>query len=184
MDQCKANFPLYANINTVKTTGLWLKTFQNTPDDVMQTAVNLCLLSCKSFPTVADIRGAIDELKRELNTQPNTRILPPRTRRVVMDIVNALEMLKTGKTKELLASMDVTDVYEYTKSQFPDVTEDFVRRNYNRLLETMESNARCFGCQHTDGKCDTAGYYIVSRIMKDGSVKNEYQRCGKGRAAS
>lgn len=175
---CKANFPLCFGIDTKGTTGLWLYSFQQTPDDVFETAVRLALLTCKSFPTVAEIRRAIDELRQEVSTQPKPAVLP-RSRKVNPVVVRALELAKQGKVKELIASVDVSDLMEFARYSFPGISEQSVLRNLNELLTAKEDSERCFACRYQPGQCLTNGYYIKPRMMPDGWIKNEYAKCEK-----
>lgn len=183
IELCKANFPLCSGIDTKGTTGLWLSSFQQTPDDVFETAIRLVLLTCKSFPTVAEIRRAIDELRQELNTQPKPTLIA-RSRKVNPATVAALEQAKQGKVKELIANVDVQELLEFARLKFPDISEQTVKANFNELLAAKEDSDRCFACRYQPGQCLTNGYYIKPRMMPEGWVKNEYAVCGKKREVS
>lgn len=175
---CKANFPLYLGIDTKETTGLWLVSFQKTADDVFETAIRLCMLKCKSFPTVADIKSAIDELRHEVKTQQQPPMIA-RSRRVDPNIMRALDLAKQGKTKELLAGFDVSDLLSFAKTKFPDISESTVRRNFNEILAAKESGEQCFACRYQPNQCLTNGFYVDMKLQPNGWIKNEYVRCPK-----
>lgn len=180
---CQANFPLCSTINTVQTTGLWLQLFKNTADDVFETAVRLSLLTCKTFPTVADIRKAIDELRQEINSQPKPAMIA-RSRKVNPATAAALQQASEGKAKELISSVDVSDLMDFARCKFPNISEQAVRNNLNEILAAKEDADRCFVCRYQPGQCMTNGYFIKPLMMPNGWVKNEYAKCLKKREVS
>ena len=115
---CKANFPLSSGIDTKGTTGLWLSSFQQTPDDVFETVIRLTLLSCKSFPTVAEIRRAIDELRQEVNTQPKPRAIS-RSKKAEPKILLEMAQAKNGMAKEVVANIDISELMAFARYKLP-----------------------------------------------------------------
>jgi hypothetical protein len=148
-------------------------------DGLMETAVRLCWLKCKFFPTPAEITESIKELINEEQTQPELQYLPKKAKWMSKAASKAAEIVREGKAKELLDSLDYSELCEYAKQYFPEISLELVKKNSNEIQYCMEENNRCHGCQHTDGKCHNAGCYPVLRLDKNGWMDWEMRMCGK-----
>lgn len=156
-----------------------MATFKNHSDDLMETAIHLVIMSCRTWPTVADINNAVDELQRDIRMEPQLQRLPSRSDFSSPLAQKVFEVIKNDKAKEYLAQVDISPVKKYALTKFPDMTDDTIRRNYNELHTAMTSLEKCRGCQWQNGKCDTNGFYIVPMIAVNGWVKTEYAMCPK-----
>jgi hypothetical protein len=163
--------------------GLWLKMFGNVADDVMETAIRYCLLSCKKFPTVADIKSAISEINRDLSYQSKPQLEAPRAKWMSKAASKAAAIVRESRAKEFLDRLDYSDLHIYAKQYFPDIAIDIVKENSNVVQYCMEENNRCTGCQWTDGRCHSDGYYPVPVLNKNGSISWEMKMCGKKASA-
>ena len=174
-----ANYP-DSRIDEKKTMALWLDVFRDASDDLMETAVRMCVLSCKKFPTVADIKQAIAEWYHEASLQTGAAALPhPRSRQTSPAADRAFTAIRSGQAKEYAENLYDKDVFEWIKCKMPDITDESIRRNYPEIQYAYESNVRCLGCRWHNGGCDTQGFYAVPLMMTGGFVKNEMARCSK-----
>lgn len=181
--QCKANFPTEFSFDTTGTMGLWLKMFGNIADDVMETAIRLCLLSCKKFPTVADIKGAINEINRDLSYQSKPHLEQPSAKWMSKAASKAAAIVREGKAKEFFDRLDYSDLHIFAKQYFPEIGIETVKENSNEIQYCMEENNRCLGCQWNDGNCHNSGFYPALVINKNGWISWEMKMCGKKASA-
>lgn len=179
MDMITANFPLQKNIDITKTAALWMATFRNQPDDVMETAIMLVLSSNKHWPTIADVNSAISELQREIRSEPQLQYLPSRSDWTSPIAAKAMAMVKSGQSKQYLDEVDITTVRDYAKTKFFEISDDSIRRNYNELHTAMSYEERCKNCMWDSGECDTAGFYVVPAMRPDGLITTDYTMCTK-----
>lgn len=145
--------------------------------------MRLCLLNCKSFPTVADIKGAIRELAFDRQTEPKPRLEAPRSRKVSPVAKKVFDAIRQGKGEDLFNSFDRSHVTGYAKAVFTEISDETISRNYNELAFAYEMSERCRGCMWNSGQCDTSGYFVVPVMCSNGWVKVEYRRCKKGETA-
>jgi len=183
MEMCTANFPLQRNIDVVRTAALWMDTFRDRPDDIMETAVRLCLLNCKTFPTVADIQAAINELLAEQRYEQRKQLPPARSRWMSPAAQKAFDAVRNDLAKRFIAELDVSDVASYAREKFPDISEAMMRRNYAELLTAMQSVEMCRGCMWQTAQCPSAGVYYEPVMLPSGYVKLEAVLCNKKKAA-
>jgi len=153
--------------------------FRNTDDGLMETAIRLTLMTCKRFPTIADIKQAIDEINRDQRTEPKLARLPQNPHWSSPESKKAFAAMRTGREKEFLAAIDYTKLLEWARLTWPEISMETVKRNANELQYVMEETSRCFGCQYTDGKCHNNGYYPALCLEKDGWMHEEMKMCGK-----
>ena len=86
---------------------------------MMQTAMNLVILSCKYFPNVADIQVAINELRADLRYQTEPKRLPGYydTERAKATIRKVIDMIRSGnipKAEFILDIKNMPEVYSLT----------------------------------------------------------------------
>lgn len=175
---CATNYDSYGK--DLKLLGIqWMEKFQNEPDDLMETAVISCIDYCKKFPTIADIKEAIRDLQYDSSTQPKQLAYEvKRNESLHQKIID----MATGKTdtKEYLASIDVTDLWEYAKQYFHDITEKTVRDNIPELYQGQESQDACFACRiNSVNDCYNQGFVVKHWMYKTGRIKNEMLKCQK-----
>jgi hypothetical protein len=160
------------------TIDLWMGLFGTKDDGLMETALRSCYLSCKFWPTPADITEAIKDLQYVEQTKPKQLAWDvKRTGSLHQKIMD----MATGKTdtKEYLASVDISEMKQYAKVFFPDISDELVLKNYPEFAHGMESQAMCFACRVDKSVCITGGYQVRHWINKDGTVKNEMKKCEK-----
>ena len=175
-----ANYPS-ARIDEKAMVALWLDIFRRESDDVMDMAIRMCLLSCKHPPAIADIKQAITEWHQK--AARNTSALPPaRSRQKSPAAEKAFSLVKSGQAQAYMDAYYNRDVWEWIRTKMPDLSDESIRRNYCEVADAYESQSRCLGCQHRDGKCDTSGYYAVPLMDPGGWIRIEMARCAKGRA--
>jgi superfamily II helicase len=148
----------------------------------METAINLCLLSCKSFPTVADIRQAIDELRRESKTEPVLQKLPSRSRWTSPAAQAAFTTVKSNKANEHMQGLEITDLLKFAKGIFSEISESTVRKYLPEFMLAQESADMCNRCMWDKKQCVNNGFKATLRISKFGIVDNVMIPCAKNRA--
>lgn len=152
--------------------------FGNKDDGLMETAVRLCWLNYKYFPTPAEITQSIKDLQYEEQTKPKQLSWEvKRTNSLHQKIMD----MATGKTdtKEYLSKVDISEIRQYAKVFFPDISDVLVLKNYPEFAHGMESQAMCFACRIDKSACITGGYQVTHWLYKDGTVKNEMKKCEK-----
>lgn len=174
---CTANYPSYGESNESKGM-LWMQTFQKEPDDLMQTAIISCMSICKKFPTVADIKEAIRDLRYEEQSKPKQLAYEVKRddtlHKKIMDMASG----KTD-TKEYIKNMDISDVLEHARFNFPNISESTIRDNYPELLEGLKCQEMCWNCRIDVNACLTKGYVIKHNMHPSGRIKNEMAQCQK-----
>jgi hypothetical protein len=152
--------------------------FGNKDDGLMETAIRLCWLNYKYFPTPAEITQSIRDLQYEEQTKPKQLSwFVKRTNSLHQQIMD----MATSKTdtKEHLSKVDISHMRQYAKVFFPDISDELVLKNYPEFANGMESQAMCFACRTDKAVCITGGYQVRHCINKDGTVKNEMKKCEK-----
>jgi hypothetical protein len=152
--------------------------FGNKDDGLMETAVRLCWLNYKYFPTPAEITQSIKDLQYEEQTKPKQLSWEvKRTNTLHQKIMD----MATGKTdtKEYLSKVDISEMRQYAKVLFPDISDELVLKNYPEFASGMESQAMCFACRTDPSVCITKGYQIRHRMESNGYIKNEMAKCQK-----
>jgi len=174
---CSANYPNYGE--DIKAKGvLWMGEFQKYQDDLMETAVRLCISFCKKFPTVSDIKDAIKDLAYEEQTKPKQ--LPWDVKRDYEISARALKFVHDGRAAEYMASVDITKLHQYARVHFPDISAEMVRKNYSELIEGMEAMERCSACRMGRNQCVTQGWTTKHWMnSKTGYVSKEMAQCHK-----
>lgn len=173
------NYPA-VKVDTKLQAALWMDTFRNTQDELFETAVRMCLLSCKLPPSISDIKQAINEWHQEARLNTGASLPAARSRKNSPAAEKAFDMIRSGQAQEYMDSYHNKEVFEWIRTKLPELSDETIRRNYCEVAAAYESNARCHGCMWTYGNCDSAGYYMVPTMEHDGYIKNEMARCQKG----
>jgi hypothetical protein len=173
---CAANVPNMPQHNIDKTMDLWAREFKDYPDDLVYTAVHLHIDYEKGFPTVADIKKNIRELRKE--DKPS---LPdPRSRQMAPAVAKALATVAKEGFKEAFSKVDVSDVMDAARVKFPDISEELVRKNYCELSYYMRAIKTCSACRWDKSQCPISGAIPSPYMRSDGTVINEVTLCQKG----
>ena len=172
---CAANYPNHGEDLKAKSI-LWMQTFQGKDDGLMETAIISCLNYCKKFPTIADIREAINLLHYEETTKPKQIGYEVKYDSNVAK--RALQFARDGKAKEYMQSLDITELIVYAKQSFPDISPELVLRNYIEFMQGKEKEDQCFACRMQKQACE--GWKFKHYLdFKTGYVKNEMLKCDK-----
>lgn len=183
IDLTIANFPMSQNIDVFNVAALWTKHFGDKPDDVMETAFNMVLMDAKYWPTVKDISNAITELTAVNYGSVTFRQLDEPLKERSLASKKAFDIVKSGKSKEYLANMDIGGIKEYVKDKFPDMSDSLIRQNYSELSFAAESAELCTVCMWNAAGCETNGYYPIPHLKKEGYIRLEYAPCVKRKGA-
>lgn len=183
IQSCKANLPLFSNIDTKETMKLWLVHFSKIDAGLMKTAILLCQGTVRGFPQVVDIKNAIKEIQRDLSSKPKPQLEQPRAKWMSKAAAKAAAIVREGKAQEFFDSLDYSELHIFAKQYFPNIGFDLVKENSNEIQYCMEENNRCTGCQWTDGRCHSDGYYPVMVLNKNGCISWEMRMCGKKASA-
>jgi len=173
---CRANYPDY-NTDFKAKGVLWMDEFIKEPDDLIETAIRSCITFSKKFPTVADIREAIRDLRYDEQSKPKQLAWEVKRsdslHQKIMDMTS-------GKvdTKAYLQSVDITELVVYAKQYFLDISPELVLRNLNEFTQGKEKEDQCFACRMQKQACGgwKIGHYLDYRT---GYVKNEMIKCNK-----
>ena len=173
---CSANYPNYGEDMTAKGV-LWMGEFQKYQDDLMETAIRSCMSFCKKFPTISDIKDAIKDLAYDEQTKPKQ--LPWDVKRDFSIAAKAVKFVHDGKAAEYMASVDITGLHQYAKTQFPEISAELVRKNYSEVIAGYESILACGACRGGKSQCVTGGYVTKLRMTPNGYMNIEMQACQK-----
>ena len=171
---CSANYPNHGEDLKAKSI-LWMQTFQNKDDGLMETAIISCLNFCKKFPTIADIREAIKDLVYEEQTKPKQILWE--VKRDASISKKAFDMVAQGKTKEYMQSIDITKLHEYARIEFPDISTGLLLQNYLEFIQGFEQQEKCWACRTQKQAC--SGYMTKVRLDKKGVASTEMSKCEK-----
>lgn len=176
---CASNYEVYDNTDLKAKGVTWMREFQKEPDDLMETAVRSCVGFCKKFPTVADIKEAIRDLQYEEEVKPKQ--LPWGGKWEEPQAKKVFEMANGNQdTKAYLASVDVTELTQYARLFFKDISEQLVIQNYPELVDGKKGADMCWNCRIDKNACLTQGWIIKHNLdKKTGRIKNEMARCQK-----
>jgi len=175
--RCASNFDSYGKDLKLLSVQ-WMESFQKYNDDLMETAVILCISSLKKFPMISNIKDAIKELAYDEQSKPKQLSWDvKRTSSLHQKIMD----MATGKTdtKDYLSKADITEMRKYSKVFFPDISDESILKNYPEFDSGMESQAMCFACRTDPSVCITKGYQIRHRMESNGYIKNEMAKCQK-----
>lgn len=171
---CTANYPSYGESNEAKGM-LWMQTFQKESDELMQTAIISCLSYCKKFPTIAEIREAIKDLRYEEQVKPKQLAWDvKRTDSLHQKIMD----MATGKTstKKYLSTVDITKLAKYARRFFPNISDELILKNYPELSSGLESENMCWECKTSKQACNNVK--VKHELLNaDGWIKNTYAVC-------
>lgn len=169
-----ANFPGLQSKALDGTAALWLQTFKNYNDDLMATALQLALLSCKYFPTVADLQESIAALGYEKQILP--KVVPAAEKKVDLFVVSMLEQAAAGQLPAIVAGFDITKLKIFAHSIYPSLSDQLIRQNFAELTDLMAAAERCGRC-HGVGSCPDHGFKPQPCLLASGSIVLEYVKC-------
>lgn len=153
--------------------------FSNKDDGLMKTAVRLCWLKCKFFPTPADITEAIKDLTYDAQTKPKQ--LPARSNWTSPAAQKVFDMVRQDKVKDYIANMDISDVTEYARTKFTEISDTLIRKNYAELAHAKHDWDMCEYCKLDSKACLTHGWYAEPTLNSDGWIVNKMAKCQKWR---
>jgi hypothetical protein len=156
---------------------IWMGIFGRKDNGLMETALRSCWTSCKFFPTPAEITEAIRELLHEEQTK--SKQLPWDVKRDYAIATKAVKFVHDGKAAEYMASVDITQLYQYAKTQFPEISAELVRKNYSEVIAGYESVLACGACRGGKSQCVTGGYVTKLRMNSNGYMTIEMKACQK-----
>jgi hypothetical protein len=155
--------------------------FGNTDDGLMETAIRLCWLDCKFFPSPAEIKQAIKNLQYNEQTEPKLQRLPPRSNWIEPKATEAFAVVKSGQAQAYLDSQDYSELAEYATLCVGKVSLELVKQCANEIQYAMEVNDQCRGCGYSDGKCPSTGNHPILYIRRNGWIDYEMKACANNR---
>lgn len=153
----------------------------------MITAMILALKTAYDFPTISDIRRAIDELRADLRYKnpEQTKLLEAGERPynpAISALIQGMIANRHVEMPEKLRAEIVADVRDYARSLFPEASDELIRRNHLELRFAMERIDMCKRCLWLPKDCTQGGYVPVVRLQKDGWMHTTMAPCQKRRA--
>lgn len=177
MALCRANYPDY-NTDYLAKGVLWMDEFIKYPDDLMETAIRGCIKFGKKFPTIADINEAITDLRYEEQVKP--KALPWEVKRESDIAQKAREFVQSGKAAEYMQSLDITDLHQYAKLFFAEISAELVLKNYPEFMYGKQCADMCHYCRTDKNACMTQGWIVKHWLdSKSGWVSNQWAKCHK-----
>lgn len=177
-----ANFPLNTAKQIEQTGQLWLEVFKNYTDERMKDAMLQCLTWCKNFPTVADLKQALIEL-RQMETPSAPRLPPSEPSRKSQEAIRqAFDAVRSGMRDKMMNEVDISKLRLYYRDLLLDLSDDFVFKNYNELMICMDSSQMCNGCMWDAEKCTTSGWIYVPDIDPNRFVIAVMKPCKKNKS--
>jgi hypothetical protein len=154
--------------------------FGNRDDGLMESAIRLCWLSCKFFPSPADITEAIREVQTDISIPDNKRL--ERSKNYDSPIIaKVMEMMRKGEITKFVAEMSIEpELTDYARSKFPNLSDELIRKNYLEIRQAYEGVDKCFGCMWSFGDCVDKGHFPVMELSASGWISLRWHRCQKG----
>lgn len=166
--------------NLQATGALWEMNFSQYSDEFMEKAMIQCLVWCKDFPMVADIKKAISEL-RQMEPIKAPQLPPGRSKLQPKAISQAFEAVRIGRTRELMDAVDLSPLKAFARQIFPDISDELIMQNYLELRLSMESMQMCKGCSMDGPYCNSSGFITVPEMNSNGTMKTVMKPCKKRR---
>lgn len=168
-------------MNTKNTMILWLAQFKNVDDVLMMKAVKLCLENYKRFPTVADIKEAVKEIRYISSLKQTKQIAYTPKPSKIAERFFAMQN-DSKQLKEHALQLDITELANYARTTFPNLTDEFIRENYCEIVTAKNYEDMCFNCRIDPSQCLTGGFG-AKLMVEDGRVKVEMVKCRKAKSA-
>lgn len=157
------------------TIDVWMGLFGKKDDGLMATALQLCYLKCKFFPSPADISEAIQDLVYEETTKP--KMIAWEVKREPDIAEKVMDFVRQDKAKEYMQSLDISKMVAYARIFFPAISEELVLKNYNEFSDGMKSQEMCFACRTAKQAC--GGCIVKHELSPKGWITNLVARCEK-----
>ena len=175
INDCAANTPQEFFRDLTQTMDLWMREFGGVDDGLMTTAVKMHLTSAKAFPTVAEIKTNIRELRRDLSQKSPT----PRSTEMSAPVRKVLDMVLKGDIGRAVAEMDITRELEFARTVFPNISDDIVRRNFCEISAVLSESEMCRMCLVLPTDCLSKGYVQRMSLTPGGVIETTVIRCRK-----
>lgn len=142
----------------------------------MKKALDKCYEFCHFFPAPADIVDALKIVTYDEQTKPKQIEYRPH---VSAPVIKAAGLLDTKKVKDFIKDIDISDVMNFARFAFKNISEETVKNNYQEILAAKKSYEMCKVCTWTPIDCVLGGYKASMRMGSNGYIVNEMVRCEK-----
>ena len=189
VDKCKANYPSASFLEPeeiLAKANLWQEMFSGVDEGLFCTAVNLAILECKNFPSVADIQRSIKDLKdnnesaiedhaEKIKTDWSAEELE-RAKRIA---AQANQVVAQGRHKErLIESDNFTKAAAYARRKWPELSNERIYNGLCAIMEAMVTESKCNGCHGSD--CPFAYCKTVLQLdSRTGAITTAMAKCSK-----
>lgn len=177
INQLKNNYPTAINIDSQKLAELWYESFEKVPDDKMEVAINLHVLSSNKFPTVFDLRLALTELDEPAGGNID-KYAERVSREVTPTIQEIWKIVKSGSFNYQNMYIE-PGILQFARELFPEISEVLLKKNYCQINYAYEHEAYCRQCQGKEN-CLTKGYKPKLSLHPKGWIAVQMCRCGGG----
>ena len=188
IDKCKANYPSASFLESEELAAkadLWQEMFAKVDEGLFRTAVNLAILECKNFPSVADIQRSIKELKDNNESVIEDHAVKIKTdwsaeelERAKRIAAQANQVVAQGRHKErLIESDNFTKAAAYARRKWPELSNERIYNGLCAIMEAMATESKCAGCH---GDCPYAYCKTVLQLdSRTGAITTAMTKCAK-----
>ena len=188
VDKCKANYPSASFLEPEELAAkadLWQEMFAKVDEGLFRTAVNLAILECKNFPSVADIQRSIKELRdgqasgiEERQEQKKQEWSAEELERAKRIAAQANQVVAQGRHKErLIESDNFAQAAAYARRKWPELSDERIYHGLCAIMEAMATESKCAGC---NGECQNAYCKTVLQLdSRTGAITTAMTKCPK-----
>ena len=187
IDKCKANYPSASFLESEELAAkadLWQEMFAKVDEGLFRTAVNLAILECKNFPSVADIQRSIKELKDNNESVIEDHAVKIKTdwsaeelERAKRIAAQANQVIAQGRHKERLMGNDnFSKAAAFARRKWPELSDERIYHGLCAIMEAMETEKKCNGCRGSE--CPYAYCKTVLRLdSRTGAITTAMAKC-------
>ena len=189
VDKCKANYPSASFLEPEELAAkadLWQEMFANVDEGLFRTAVNLAILECKNFPSVADIQRAIKGFKDNNESviedhaeNRKTEWSAEELERAKRIAAQANQVVAQGRHKErLIESDNFAQAAAYARRKWPELSNERIYNGLCSIMEAMVTESKCNGCR--GGECPFSYCKTVLQLdSRTGAITTAMAKCPK-----
>lgn len=167
-------FPNLFNTNLAPTVEAWHKVLGHLHDDVVTDAAMDVLDSAKQFPAPSQVLERARELLQE-KSQPKllNRGMTPEGSELLQ---KAMQAIASGTWKEMRNSYDISEVLNFMRNTYPNISEEIVRKNYPECRTYMDKTIYCLNCGGV-GVCPDNHSKMELELLSSGWMRVLMTRC-------
>lgn len=143
---------------------LWHDLFKKLKPELFASACQKAVLRCRYWPKPAEVMDAIDELNQEVNSKIPEQLPAPAVKRDISKerIKKLMAAVNSGKAMQWAKEQDNTEIINFAKSRYPDMSENQILKNYLEFWQLLQSNKGYTDCKYIAYLDKKSGYIRLS----------------------